>query len=715
MPNEPGPLSVLRFQPDFRVAEAWRVQPALNRIEGPAGTIQLEPKVMQVLVRLAERPGTVVTRDELFETVWAGTVVTDAVLTRSISELRKALGDDPVQPRVIETIRKNGYRLIAPVQFEGSGDTDPVLAPWPPVPGSAPRVRRRWMPAACVALGMGLVGLVWAASTLRRAPAPEGPLRSVPATTFLRAEVDPALSPDGNQLAFAWPGPERGENWDIYVKTVGTEAVLRLTTHPGRDAHPTWSPDGRHVAFTRMTDSTCAVVVVPNLGGGEREMAPCSVGGYIELTWGPGGVLAVADQGPSDPASRITAYAVADRRIAFRVPQAAGDSDVEPVFSPDGRTLAFFRGRGTHIGLYTMDVADRAIRQVAAELPKPLGLGWLPDGRHLVYGTLGEQGTTLWRIPMRGGRATPLPLDTESLLDFSIARNVGRLAFEQPMGNEEAWALSLDAPPVGDEKGLPILPAVPVSITTHRESHARFSPDGRRIAFVSTRSGVHEVWTADADGGRPVSVARLAAWDPAWAPDGRWIVVVAPVGGHDQIQVLDVAGGTPRVVTQQESAKADPAWSNDGRWIYFVSGRGGGRNVWRIPAGGGPARPLTRHGRVAYFQLRADGSLYYSRLDTVGIWRQGTAGDPALVVADLAPPDAHNWTLAPGGLYHIARPPGGSPQLVWTDEATHATRAVARLLLIAPGSGLSLSPDGRRLLFTIARSYDDIGIVDGLW
>jgi DNA-binding winged helix-turn-helix (wHTH) protein len=99
----------------FRVAE-WAVEPQLNNLERNGQAVRLEPKVMQVLVCLAEHQGELVTKEQLIRAVWADTFVTDDVLTRCISELRKALNDDPKQPRFIETIPKGGYRLIAHVQ-----------------------------------------------------------------------------------------------------------------------------------------------------------------------------------------------------------------------------------------------------------------------------------------------------------------------------------------------------------------------------------------------------------------------------------------------------------------------------------------------------------------------------------------------------------------------------------------------------------------------
>jgi DNA-binding winged helix-turn-helix (wHTH) protein/TolB-like protein/Tfp pilus assembly protein PilF len=100
---------------DFRLGE-WLICPLLNTVQKDGKTVRLEHKFMQVLVCLAGRPGEVISKDELIRTVWADTFVTDDVLTRAISELRRILNDDAKNPHIIETVAKNGYRLIAPVQ-----------------------------------------------------------------------------------------------------------------------------------------------------------------------------------------------------------------------------------------------------------------------------------------------------------------------------------------------------------------------------------------------------------------------------------------------------------------------------------------------------------------------------------------------------------------------------------------------------------------------
>lgn len=114
--------------------EEWRVEPKLGRLTRDAEFHQIEPKIMQVLVCLAENHGKVIRKQEFLSDIWEGVNVTQHVLARTISELRRVFGDDPQNPRFIQTIPKIGYRLIANVsegndhrvQFERS-DVNPDM------------------------------------------------------------------------------------------------------------------------------------------------------------------------------------------------------------------------------------------------------------------------------------------------------------------------------------------------------------------------------------------------------------------------------------------------------------------------------------------------------------------------------------------------------------------------------------------------------------
>ena len=100
---------------DFRVGP-WTARPSINTLSQNGTSARLEPKVMEVLVRLASEPGEVVSKENILKTVWSDTFVSDDVLIRSVSELRRVFGDDAREPQFIETIPKRGYRLVARVE-----------------------------------------------------------------------------------------------------------------------------------------------------------------------------------------------------------------------------------------------------------------------------------------------------------------------------------------------------------------------------------------------------------------------------------------------------------------------------------------------------------------------------------------------------------------------------------------------------------------------
>jgi len=104
---------------DLQVGD-WMVSPGLNSLSCEGKTVRLEPKVMEVLLCLAQHPRETLSKEQLFQAVWPNTIATEDVLKRCIAELRRAFDDDARNPRIIETISKRGYRLLAPVSAPAS-------------------------------------------------------------------------------------------------------------------------------------------------------------------------------------------------------------------------------------------------------------------------------------------------------------------------------------------------------------------------------------------------------------------------------------------------------------------------------------------------------------------------------------------------------------------------------------------------------------------
>ena len=256
-------------------------------------------------------------------------------------------------------------------------------------PARPPR-RWRWIAPGTVLLLLIAAG-AWRWSSERGKPPA---LKVIPLTTYPGAEITPALSRDGNQLAFAWNGPNQ-DNYDIYIKLIDGGSLMRLTTAPAADCCPAFSPDGRRMAFRRED----GIYVIPALGGVERKIAASTWmggAGFMTLSWSADGKwLAFADHDHADALSAISLVSAdtGERRRLTTPPAAlyARGGDTQPAFSFDGGSLAFARGGPvTANAIFVLPLTPGGSpagepRRLTPDGANPYGLNWAPDSRAIVY------------------------------------------------------------------------------------------------------------------------------------------------------------------------------------------------------------------------------------------------------------------------------------------------------------------------------------------
>jgi Tol biopolymer transport system component/DNA-binding winged helix-turn-helix (wHTH) protein len=541
--------------------------------------LAVEPKAFRVLLHLLRNPQKLISKEELLNSVWGDTAVTEGSLTRCIWLLRRQLGDDINEPRFIETVATVGYRLVCKIEVseDGSGDPHPIgeanslndggfvetpangeIAAQPltqidkPADAMERSRSRSWLPAGAVILAVGVATAIW---YLRR-PLPtlrvtdytqithDGRPKTIAGTDGSRLYFNLAYDPphtaqvatSGGEFApvpVALPLPairdvspdgsnllvssHEGGQGSLWTVQVPGGSLRRLLTIWGQS--PTWSPDGKSVAYSMKGD----LYLIQSDGTGNRKLA--SVGGSpVELSWSPDG-------------SKIRFSR--DNRLWEISSDGAG---LHPLLA-DSRPLQCC-GRWTHDGKFFVFLRspfdDSYVRSPASQL-------WVLDERRSLFRRTPTEPVQLTSSPIRWSTPIPSKDGTKIFAHGVILRG------------------ELDRYDAQSNRFQPWLGGISAEFIT-------FSPDGQYVAYVTFPEGI--LWRAKRDGSHPVQLTDSSVYplNLRWSPDGSQILFCNSRGlrGRVRAYVISSQGGTPQPILPEDSeGQSDPSWSADGHKIVF--------------------------------------------------------------------------------------------------------------------------------------------------
>jgi tricorn protease len=531
-------------------------------------------------------------------------------------------------------------------------------------------------------------------------------------------ESRPLYAPDGRSLAFV---SDRTGGGDVYVLTLATGALRRVTFDDGLDRLDNWSHDGRWIYFSSTSGDIAGMndVYRVRADGGtpfpisadrylnEYFAAPAPDGQSVALSargnasaqwWRKGhshldeSELWLLRDGPTPRYERLT-----DR----------GAKELWPMWGAGGRSLFYVSDRSGAQNIWTRPVAGAGRQVTRFTDGRVLWPTISPDGRTIVF----ERDFEVWKLDTASGDAAKVTIArrgmpaapmvqhmtlASDLQDLALSPDGRKMVF---VARGEIWAAS--ARDGGD--------AVRVTRSAARETQITWSSDSRQIAYVSERQGVGQLFLYDftTNTETPLTRAEVADAAPRFSPDGK---LVAFVRDGRELRVFDVASKTERVLASgylSRGARA-VAWSPDSRWVAYLalSGRSF-RNVYAVPAAGGESRPLTSvpNGNTSAISWSPDGTSIFFNTS-----QRTEEGQMARVDLILRTPRFREDRFR--DLFRDEpRPPGRAERDAAPEPTRDPSKAVEivfddirrRLSVLPVGIDVgshSVSPDGKLLLLT---------------
>jgi Tol biopolymer transport system component len=498
---------------------------------------------------------------------------------------------------------------------------------------AAPQIRLRpllerprvLLPILLLVAAAGSATWLWTRSSGGPPPAAKKNASFIQLTDQPGPEYFPSLSPDGKSLVYA---SRAAGNWDVYFQRVGGKTALNLTKDSAADdTQPAFSPDGELIAFRSQREGG-GIFVMGATGENGKRLTDFG----FNPAWSPDGKwIACADESFVDPLDRPNPFSriwVVNVATGERKHLVTKEDATQPNWSPHGHRIAYWeRRKAAQRDIWTIPAAGGEPVEVTNDAATDWNPVWSPDGKYLFFASDRGGSMNLWRVPIeeQSGKVLGVPeaVTTPSPYSgyLSFSRDGRRLTYSQVVRGANIQQIGFDpvketvvGQPIWITQGSRRANSPNISPDSewlafntlgqqeeifivkidgtgmrqltddiHKDREPRWSPDGKRIAFHSDRSGKWEIWTVNSDGSglQQITHASGLVSDPVWSPDGTRLAYRNPGGPPSVMEVgrpwREQAPGT--LPAWGDSINLYPwSWSPDGRRLAGWQGRaeGGG-------------------------------------------------------------------------------------------------------------------------------------------
>ncbi|MFB2802109.1 winged helix-turn-helix domain-containing protein [Shewanella seohaensis] len=660
--------------------------------------VSLQPKFIEVLSYLALRHPHVVTRDELIDKVWEGNAyVGTKALTNAIWHLRQQLSPLELEGGVIETVRKAGYRLLLPPVYDIADETDDDKLQTTEAKLQHTTRRLYWM-ASLMGAVMLVAGLFMGVHLYQD----KQRMTETQITVLTRdpgSERYPRLSHDRRWLVYGASRP--GVTSSLYLKDFKREDVpaRQLTPSTSAELRAVWSLDDTKLFFASRIHGTgkCHITQLTLATNETLALAPCS-SDMAAIDISPDGqYLAYISSHEADKVGGIYRLALANadaKAERLSCESQCNYEDRDLAFSPDGRWLAIAR-RFSNISedIFIRDLASANETRLTHGLEDIRGLSWTPDSQSLVFATEDSGSRNGFTIDIETAHIRPL--DVEGMSYPSSVSDEGELVYHQYRRQFQMAYFSL-----GESVPGSLFPLLYSGIS-HRNPD--YSPEAKRIVFVSSNTGYNEIWTSDAKGQKLEQHTQLKSRVayPRWSPDGSKIAFIAPDDRNEgnRIFILDLTNKNITALASSYHNHGRPSWNWQGTAVLASTSDG----ITEFHLDNSAPKVISPLSMAVGFAKSAN-EFVFSRYGMNGLWQIDLTQPEQ--VQEIIPGKVfragNNWVLTAHGVYFKSS--NGNEQRLnfWEASSQQLTS-----LLRVPRSSLSgfgsmtYIPESNRLVMTL--------------